>query len=167
MKVWTMLICLVITSPALAQNVTCTADVPTDTCKTVSALFSRQIKSQIVIADPASFRREQESLNKRYETSILLGDLRNPVIPNRYTDDILLVRDDKPCPTRVVISTDAFRPFRIKEGAKGEQAVEYMEGFDLFRVNPLAIYVDGFVEGCTWGILTYLGDEVNKPGKRK
>jgi hypothetical protein len=158
-----------ITSPALAQSITCTADVPTDTCKTVSALFSRQINSRIVIADPASFRREKESLNKKYETLILSGDFRNPAIPNRYSDDILFERDDKPCPAQVFVSTDAFRPLlKIKKGPKGEFAgAEYGEGIDLTRVIDVAIYVDGFVEGCAWGILTYLGDEVNKPRKRE
>jgi hypothetical protein len=165
MKTWIIPICLAIASPALAQTVSCTSDVPTDTCKTASALFSRQIKTQIVIADPVSFRREQESVSKRYGTLIRLGDLRNPVIPNRYTEDILFVRDDKPCPTRVFVSIDGFRPLlKIKEGPKGEFAgADYGEGFDPGQVHVLAIYVDGFVEGCTWGVLTYLGDELNKP----
>jgi len=131
MKVWLILIYLMITSPALAQSITCTPDVPTDTCRTVGALFSlKQINIPVVIADPASFRREQESLNKRYERLARLGDLRNPTIPNRYSDDILFERDDKPCPAQVFVSTDAFRPLlRIKTGPKGEFAgAEYGEG---------------------------------------
>jgi hypothetical protein len=161
MKIWIILICFAITSPALAQSVTCTADVPTDTCKTANALFSiHQINSQIVIADPASFRQEQESLSKRFETLLRLGDLRNPVIPNRYSKEILFQRDDKPCPLRVVISTDLFRPFRIKEGGKGEDALGYMEGFEPTAVTRVATYVDGFVEGCHMGVFLHLNDEL-------
>jgi hypothetical protein len=63
MKILRLLTVLILASPVLAQNVTCTPDVPRETCQKAGASFAlREIKSQIVIADPASFRREKESL---------------------------------------------------------------------------------------------------------
>jgi len=120
-----------------------------------------QINAQIVIADPASFRREQESLSKRKELAIRLGDLGNLHMPNRYTENILFERDDKPCPVRVFVSTDSFRPVKIKKGEK-EDTVETLEGFDPTTLLNNVIYVDGFVAGCNMGHALYIADEVHR-----
>ncbi len=166
MKVWMILISLAVISPALARNVTCTADVPTDTCKKVSALFAAYQKSQIVVAGPASFRREHESLADRTKNPFVLKELGGPIIPNSHNENILFERDDnKTCPTRVVISTDAFRPLNIKEERKGEVTEltsEYVAGFDSTTVLPVLTYVRGFVKGCQMGVATHLADETKK-----
>lgn len=160
MKILALVTFFVVVSPGVAQNVTCTPDVPGETCKKASVLFAMpQIKSQIVIADPGSFQSEQESLTTRIKKGIEMGlSWHNPSIPNSRSEEILFVRDDKTCPTRVVISTDAFRPVRVAESAKVAK-VERVEGFDLAAVLHVAHYVEGFVEGCNMGHLTYLSDE--------
>lgn len=160
-KISKIMILLAVSSPAFAQDVTCTSDVPSDTCKTVSALFSLyQVGAHVVIADPVSFQHKKESMEERMKLNIRLGLWANPTMPNSYSENIMFERDDKSCPVTVFISTDAFRPVRVE--LEKEFNFEVLEGFDLQRVFPTALYVKGFVEGCNMGVALVVSDLTQK-----
>lgn len=144
--------------PSFAQGVSCTPNVPKELCQIVDGLFRTTTIQQtvIVVADPESFQHEKESVDKRMETAIkFAGDWRNPTLPTSF-DNVLFVRDDKPCPTRVVISTDEFRPLK---GVTERAEPNIGKGFDLVMVPPIVRYVHGYVQGCNAGIFTYFNDQ--------
>jgi hypothetical protein len=120
--------------------------------------FIAQAKIQIVIADPLAFKAELDSLDEKLKNEIKLGLGWRPVLLNSLNYAILFERDDKSCPTRAFVSTDAFRPLKVAEEEKILK-IERTGTFDLFMVHHVATYVDAFVEGCNMGILTYLADE--------
>lgn len=173
-----ILVLILAAMPLLAQRVTCTPGVPEKTCQGASEVFFEHTgfggRTPIVISDPASYKQQKESLLQQMQRrGKLLGDFRNPVLFNGYTDSILFVRDDETCPTRVIMSTDLFRPskpLKITKGAKGESVLapmEYEEGFDRLSALHYSIYVSGFLDGCMSGHDAYIVDEAAKARQKK
>ena len=164
--------------PLLAQRVTCTPAVPKKTCQGASELFLEHTgyggRTPVVISDPSSYKHEKESLLQQMQRRLRLGDSRNVVLFNGYTDDILFVRDDETCPTRVILSTDLFRPIKeplkTTKGVKGEDVLalplEYEEGFDRLSALHYSVYVSGFLDGCISGNIAFISDQFAK-GRQK
>ncbi len=157
---------LVVIPSALAQNVACTPEVPEKVCKQASIFFMRQTGTQVIITGPATFREKRDSIGKEFGERFKVGLMRNPAMPQRYSEDVLFVRDNDACPKSVFVSTDAFRPVKLQEKMDGDtirvEKLEVLEGFDIENTRAVATYVDGFVTGCRMGVAMYLSDELWK-----
>ena len=129
---------------AFGQQVTCTADVPPKTCRFAIPAFEfweslLLRKVPIVIADRTSFEQELKSLDFVEDRR---GLVRNPVAFQQYAKSIIFERvNGNPCPARVVVSTDSFRPI-------DEKTFKPVAGFDLQIAASDADYVGGFLAGC-------------------
>ena len=128
---------------AFGQQVTCTADVPADTCKFATDSFEFWeplliYKVPIVIADPGVFERELKNLTFTVNRFGLARD----ATAQTYSRSMLLERDKgNPCPVRVVISIDEFRSL-------DEKTFKRTAMTDLNKIGSTAEYIGGFLAGC-------------------
>lgn len=74
-------------------------------------------------------------------------------------DDILFEREGETCPSRIVISTDRFRPAIVDTK---NSTVKYVQGLDLKTLFATANFVRAFIQGCNLGVATYLQDQMSK-----
>jgi hypothetical protein len=143
-KLWLALTSVFTPLTAFGQHVTCTADVPQETCKVADAAFEASesllvYKVPVVITDPASFDKEQKSLQFPINR---FGLVRDPAASQRYSRLIMLERiNGKPCPVRVLVSTDEFRPLDVA-------TLKRVPGFERDTVFSTADFVGAFLSGC-------------------
>ena len=154
---------------ALAQQpagiISCTSEVIPSTCKAVTTelqiiqVFPIVHSVQFVVADPHSFAEE-----KKGTADINIAKFAPSATPMTHSsfDDGIIFEVSKgsqlPCPNRIVISTDLFRPVKteIKNGKRvpalreegNRVVVEYLEGVDPELLSQYRMFVLGYLEGC-------------------
>jgi len=160
-----LVVWLVYAAPFLsAQQLTCTPTVPSDTCKQaqIVALRLPGDHEKVVIADPQAFSKEKESLMDTLPGGIKAWNV-SKIVLDPDDDDIIFEREGETCPSRIVISTDRFRPAIVDTK---NSSVKYVQGLDLKTLFATANFVRAFIQGCNLGVATYLQDQMSKLNAR-
>ncbi len=157
------LLALVLRPPACAQSsVVCTADVPPATCKAYSSnmdwsqvAWLRNV--EVVVADPKSFKEEDQKLTQLIETRIkaakTAGDMNRAGSTKVGTDVFpnILMEAEAGIIRKIFISTD--RHATIKGGDGKEITLVLPDDGDIERLSDeLLYYLMGYSQGHLMGL---------------
>lgn len=125
---------------------------------------------EVVVADEASFKQENDRLEARYQRAVQAAAERKdnaiffsilnqkPVAPSMIGDSVLFVLEEKGLRniSKVIVSSELFRGLNLKEKPSVDKhnVVHIPRGdYDPTLVEMWSRYIVGYVEGWWWGHL--------------
>jgi hypothetical protein len=137
--------------------ISCSAHVPTDTCKWVTSVFSlHQLSSsmrqvEIVIDDKQAFLQESERLREESHEAAPNNpahrELTRRALSSPYDDSLLFELGEEGFVTRVVVSIGLFSKVKFVPDSSGVPYATSTGELDRDAVNSWAFYITGYVEG--------------------
>ncbi len=139
--------------------VSCSPEISQDLCKEFQFHFSnlaaQGYQVYLIFQDAATFKSTVDSIAQRRIAGLKSGRISNPTLPHPFSERILFVREnDMPCPTKVYISMDAFKPLSFTADDSFSDRV--------WLISKQAAYVGGILSGCTGAYMLFTADEANR-----